>query len=249
MFPFILRVKAFLDKYVPHWVILVLASGVGAALSYFQAEPNAQILHAFTSWAVAWPMLKGAGLAFAGTVIALLKKAPWSGLGISGSASGGGPVVSLDSRELRTVPPKAPPSHMRHSRVRFVGLALLALVGCGFVKAELPALNALDNIVVEDLVAGKTQDQIVADVAAQLGQDVCGTGAPCAAASNLVASILDSLLDSGTLGAKYPGLVEPALTMRANVKAINAARAAQSALEQTNADIRIAGVVAAMIPQ
>lgn len=134
---FLLGLQALVER-LPHWMILVLAAGVGAVFSYFQAEPNAQILSAFTSLAVALPMLKGALVAFAGTVIALLKTAPWS---------------TPQPTSVRRVPPLAV--------MAFLPIALL-LAGCFGAGSIAPTAN-FAVCVATDAIEKKPIATIVAD--------------------------------------------------------------------------------------
>jgi hypothetical protein len=153
-------IKAFIDK-LPHWLILVLATGVGAVFSYFQAEPNEQVLSALTHWDVAWPMIQGAGVAFVGTVIALLKTAPWSLT----------PAAAL-MRKGRSVPPLA---------VLMLSLVVAAVVtACAlFSKVAPPALPFFECVAV-DAARGMSIAQI-----ASVDPPGCGGDVPAVIAALL----------------------------------------------------------------
>lgn len=91
--------RSLLDK-IPHWAIVVLFAGVGAAVSYLQAEPDETLVTALSSWATLKPLLIGAATAGVGTMVALLRKAPWA---IPSATSNGD--VEIKVTRVPTPPP------------------------------------------------------------------------------------------------------------------------------------------------
>lgn len=70
----ITKIKSVLNL-IPHWVLVVLAAGTGAAWSYFQQNISISEL---SSWSTLWPVLVHALLAGATMIIGLLRKEPWA---------------------------------------------------------------------------------------------------------------------------------------------------------------------------
>jgi hypothetical protein len=103
------------------------------------------------------------------------------------------------------------------------GLAFVAgsATSCAQAKTIVDELVAIDKIVVDDLVAGKTDVAIVNDVEAALGASV-----PVEIVTDIVLNIVNDLLATGLLSKHYgPAAVLNAQTAQASLMAKKAARA------------------------
>lgn len=222
---FVQKLKASINV-VPHWMLIVLAAGVGAAITYLKQEGPATVWQDLQTWATAKVLLQGAVMAAVGMMVGLLRKEPW--LGISGSASGGGPV-SLNSTDLKTVPPKppVPPSAARMRRrawriVPAIGLAsLLLVVACAQLPMIVSDVTNIANIVWSDVQKGETAEQVIADVLTQTGsEDV-----------SLVVSIVSTMLADPQLPVRNPEMVAPLQQVLAVAQVKLAAQKAQRAVD------------------
>jgi hypothetical protein len=79
------------------------------------------------------------------------------------------------------------------------GLALITILACK--GPVFPTLTAIEQTVVQDLQAGKSDAQIASDVCADLGGGAA-TDAACAGVETVVADIITVLIDTGVLSGK-----------------------------------------------
>lgn len=108
----------------------------------------------------------------------------------------------------------------------FVLLAsvMVSLVACDTLKAALPELTAIENVIVADLTANDNDGQIASDVCKALGGTAM-TDAVCANVTNIVADVVQSQLESGALAKARPALVPPATALLGRVKLAQSTRA------------------------
>lgn len=124
----------------------------------------------------------------------LVPRAPWS-------KGGGGPAAPPAPPPAPPAPPKAPTMQMGIGALAFgVLVTLIVLFGPGCTGAAAPVFSAVEQVVLDDLNAGKTVAQIEVDVARVLGNAVADGGGGVAV--DIVTVVQDAvalLIDAGVV--------------------------------------------------
>lgn len=151
------QIQAWLAK-VPIWLSLPLTTFLGAALSYVLTVPQADLIHDIMTGAGVAALAKGMVAAGLVAIVNLLRPATKvetdavkAKLKKNGNGAGGGGIAAT-------------------------ACLCLFCFGCQTIAAAFPELDAIEKTVLADVEAGKTAEQIEADVAkivaGQAGVDI-----------------------------------------------------------------------------
>lgn len=144
----IASIKAFLNT-IPHWVLAVLAAGLGASIGYLEQQSPVSLLVALQHWSTLEPILEGAIGAGVTMIVGMLRREPWL-------SSGPGAVSTPDGSAVILKVPPPPPVQTRTRRSwRFLPAivlgAIVLSVACTpaetatFTSVEQTVLTALEN--------------------------------------------------------------------------------------------------------
>jgi hypothetical protein len=216
-------IKNFLNA-IPHWVLVVLASGAGATVGYLQQQDVGSLFVAMQHMATLKPILMGALGAGVTMIVGQLRREPWLS-----SGPGDGTTTTTQTVAVVKSETKAEVAPLASKRARLIGwrwvpalgLALL-LIGCEALPAVVQDLSNIAQDVIADVrKGGMTALQIVEDVLQKTQTDDAA----------LVVTIIDSLLGDPALAQKNPELVAPLQAVRVaavgKAAAQHAAKAAQ----------------------
>lgn len=133
--PTISILKTYINK-VPHWVIVLVVSSLGAADGYLRQQASGTILAAAAHWSTLWPILREAGVVGLTTFFAMLRREPWLEILGGTDASGGSGLLPPIPSAPATLPTGTSPPAPADKLDAYIAVCLtlfvyLAIAACG----------------------------------------------------------------------------------------------------------------------
>lgn len=200
------KLQGLLDR-IPHWLFVGTALAAGAFVQNLRDQPD--FLSALTQWNTAnlWKDFQMAAGFTLTAVIAWLRTDPWTAAAAKAAAA--------------NVPTqKGPPiiTSAFFSAILLLGgvtIGSATISGCKLLQAAGPELSQIESIVLKDVEAGKTSEQILEDVGSQVA------GKPGVDVVVVAIDVLTTLVDLGVIPEKY---LPSAQTHREHFKTVLATR-------------------------